>query len=65
VRSVVAEPHLPRANQEVNRSCGDKPLVAASLRAPWLLQFCILLFGGVEDRDIRVGVFPERKEILI
>jgi hypothetical protein len=28
-------------------------------------QLCILRFGGMEDGDVGVGVFPERKEILI
>jgi hypothetical protein len=40
-------------------------LRASTEGAMQLLQLCILGFGLLEDRDVRVGVFPERKEILI
>src|SRR5271169_490188 len=33
--------------------------------APGLVQLRILRFGLLEDGDVRVGVFPKRKEILI
>jgi hypothetical protein len=40
-------------------------LRASTEGATQLLQLCILGFGLLEDRDVRVGVFPEQKEILI
>src|SRR3984957_20214849 len=30
-----------------------------------LLEFCVLGFGLLQDRVVRVGVFPQREEILI
>ena len=30
-----------------------------------LLQFCVLGFSLLQDRDVRVGVFPESEEILV
>ena len=30
-----------------------------------LLQLCVLGFGSDEDWNVRVGIFPEREEILI
>ena len=31
----------------------------------WLLQLRVLRFGLFQDRDVGVGVFPEREEALI
>jgi hypothetical protein len=31
----------------------------------WLFRLCVLGFCGDEDGDVRLGVFPEREEILI
>src|ERR1700730_12641434 len=30
-----------------------------------LLELCVFRFGGEQNRDVRVGVFPEREEILV
>ena len=30
-----------------------------------LSQLCVFRLGFLQDRNIRVGVFPERKEVLI
>jgi hypothetical protein len=35
------------------------------LKLQWLLQLRVLCFGLLEDWDVRVGIFPERKEVLI
>ena len=32
---------------------------------PSLLQLCVLCFGLLQDRNIRISVFPEREEILV
>ncbi len=29
------------------------------------LQLCILCFGFYQDRDFRIGILPQRKEILV
>jgi hypothetical protein len=40
-------------------------VVLPLLNALALLQFGVFGFGGDEDGDVRVGVFPERQEIVV
>jgi hypothetical protein len=35
------------------------------MRMRLLLQFCVFGFSLLEDGDVRVGVLPEREEILV
>src|SRR5271169_177600 len=47
------------------RFVGSPPYSELHRGATQLLQLCILGFGLLEDRDVRVRIFPERKEVLI
>ena len=38
---------------------------APSFLAPELLQLRVFVFGFSQDGDVRVGVFPEREEVVI
>jgi hypothetical protein len=50
----------------IGHYCGIVPTMQSNRTfLPWLLQFRVFRFGSDEDGNIWVGVFPERKKILI
>jgi hypothetical protein len=44
---------------------GNRPLTTSSQLASGLLKFRVFRLGSDENRNVRVGVFPKREEILI
>jgi len=58
------ESQKPRVNLR-QRIHAAQELLETRVGGQGLLQLCVFRFGFLQDRDVRVGVFPEREEILI
>ena len=59
VRNSLGRPRRDSCGQPKSSDLRITILIGASL------QFGVLGFGGDEDRDVRIGVFPKGEEILV